>query len=60
MLGLSKSALSKHVAVLTEAGYTTQRHAVRDTRRRMWLGLTETGRKAYEGHVAALKEIVGS
>jgi DNA-binding MarR family transcriptional regulator len=59
LTGLSKSALSKHVSVLTDAGYVTQRRAVRDTRQRMWLSLTGTGRKAYEGHVAALREIVG-
>lgn len=59
LLGLSKSALSKHVSVLTDAGYVTQRRAVRDTRQRVWLSLTETGRKAYDGHVAALREILG-
>lgn len=59
LLGLSKSALSKHVSVLTDAGYVAQRRAVRDTRQRVWLSLTGTGRKAYEGHVTALREIVG-
>lgn len=59
LLGLSKSALSKHVSVLTDAGYVAQRRAVRDTRQRVWLSLTETGRKAYVGHVAALRDIVG-
>jgi DNA-binding MarR family transcriptional regulator len=59
LLGLSKSALSKHISVLSDAGYVTQRRAVRDTRQRVWLSLTGTGRKAYEGHVAALREIVG-
>lgn len=59
LLGLSKSALSKHISVLTDTGYVSQRRAVRDTRQRMWLSLTETGRKAYKGHVTALKQIVG-
>lgn len=59
VLGLNKSALSKHVAVLVEAGYVEQRRAVRDTRQRLWLSLTERGRAAYRGHVAALREIVG-
>ncbi len=58
MLGISKSALSKHISVLTDAGYVRQRRAVRDTRQRLWLGLTETGRSAYRGHVAALRRIV--
>ena len=59
LLGISKSALSKHISVLADAGYVTQRRAVRDTRQRVWLGLTETGRSAYRGHVAALRRIVG-
>lgn len=59
LLDISKSALSKHIAVLAEAGYVTQRRAVRDTRQRVWLHLTKTGRSAYRGHVAALHRIVG-
>jgi DNA-binding MarR family transcriptional regulator len=59
LLDVSKSALSKHIAVLADAGYVTQRRAVRDTRQRVWLRLTETGRSAYRGHVAALHRIVG-
>ncbi|HET7248015.1 MAG TPA: transcriptional regulator [Streptosporangiaceae bacterium] len=59
MLDISKSALSKHVSMLAEAGYVAQRRAVRDTRQRVWLSLTEAGRSAYRGHVAALHRIVG-
>jgi DNA-binding MarR family transcriptional regulator len=59
LLDISKSALSKHISVLAEAGYVAQRRAVRDTRQRVWLRLTETGRSAYRGHVAALHRIVG-
>jgi DNA-binding MarR family transcriptional regulator len=59
MLGISKSALSKHISVLADAGYVSQRRAVRDTRQRVWLGLTGPGRAAYRGHVAALRKIVG-
>jgi DNA-binding MarR family transcriptional regulator len=59
LLDISKSALSKHISVLAEAGYVAQRRAVRDTRQRVWLRLTETGRSAYRGHVAALRQIVG-
>ena len=59
LLDISKSALSKHVSALTDAGYVAQRRAVRDTRQRVWLRLTETGRTAYRGHVAALHRIVG-
>jgi DNA-binding MarR family transcriptional regulator len=60
LLDLTKSALSKHVSVLAEAGYVSQRRAVRDTRQRVWLRLTETGRSAYRAHVAALQRIVGN
>jgi DNA-binding MarR family transcriptional regulator len=59
LLDISKSALSKHVSVLAEAGYVEQRRAVRDTRQRVWLHLTEAGRSAYRSHVAALHQIVG-
>jgi DNA-binding MarR family transcriptional regulator len=59
LLDISKSALSKHISVLAEAGYVAQRRAVRDTRQRVWLRLTDTGRSAYRGHVAALHRIVG-
>ena len=58
LLGISKSALSKHIALLADADYVTQRRAVRDTRQRVWLRLTETGRTAYRGHVTALRRIV--
>ncbi|MGA5122656.1 transcriptional regulator [Streptomyces pseudogriseolus] len=58
-LNLSASALSKHVTVLTDAGYVQQRKAVRDTRQRVWLRLTREGRAAYHGHLAALRAIVG-
>lgn len=59
LLDISKSALSKHVSVLADAGYVAQRRAVRDTRQRVWLRLTDAGRSAYRGHVAALRRIVG-
>ncbi|TMQ90589.1 MarR family transcriptional regulator [Actinomadura soli] len=57
-LDVSASVLSKHVSVLMDAGYVEQRKAVRDTRQRVWLELTATGRAAYRGHVAALRKIV--
>lgn len=58
ILQISKSALSKHVATLADAGYIEQRRAVRDTRQRVWLRLTPAGRAAYHDHVAALHHIV--
>jgi DNA-binding MarR family transcriptional regulator len=58
-LGLSKSALSKHLSHLSDAGYVSQDRAVRDARSRLWLSLTPAGRDAYAAHVGALREIVG-
>ncbi|MFD8891859.1 transcriptional regulator [Streptomyces sp. NPDC059558] len=58
-LDVSASVLSKHVAVLMDADYVEQRKAVRDTRQRVWLRLTRQGRDAYQGHLAALRAIVG-
>lgn len=57
-LDVSASVLSKHVAVLMDAGYVEQRRATRDTRQRVWLSLTGPGRAAYRAHVAALRAIV--
>ncbi|WP_436536867.1 transcriptional regulator [Actinoplanes sp. HUAS TT8] len=58
-LDLSPSALSKQVAALVDAGYVKQERLGSDTRR-VWLSMTRPGRKAYEGHVAALREIVNA
>ncbi|MDH6229159.1 transcriptional regulator [Streptomyces sp. MJP52] len=59
-LGVSASVLSKHITVLMDAGYVEQRKAVRDTRHRVWLRLTGQGQEAYQGHLAALRAIVGT
>ncbi|GAA2713400.1 MULTISPECIES: transcriptional regulator [Streptomyces] len=59
-LGVSPSVLSKHVTVLTDAGYVEQRRAVRDTRQRVWLKFTKAGRAAYHAHLAALRAIVNA
>lgn len=56
-VGLSASAFSKQVAALVEAGYVAQERSRRDSRR-IWLTLTPQGKKAYQGHVRALQEIV--
>ncbi|MYT31910.1 MULTISPECIES: transcriptional regulator [unclassified Streptomyces] len=53
-LGVSDSVLSKHVKVLQEAQYAS----VTKVRRRAWLALTPTGRKALAGHIATLRRIV--
>ena len=57
-LDLSKSALSKHLTHLVDAGYVSQVRALRDSRNRLWLSLTELGADAYSAHVSALRAIV--
>lgn len=57
-LGLSKSALSKHISQLTEQDYLHQEQVTRAGRSRLRLSLTDQGHRAYEGHTAALREII--
>ena len=57
-LGLSDSALSKQLSTLEEAGYVAIERPLSDRRRRVQARLTPAGRKAFEGHVAALRAIV--
>ena len=59
-LDLSDSALSKQLSTLEEAGYVSIDRPLLDRRRRVRARLTEVGRTAFEGHVAALQQIVGS
>jgi DNA-binding MarR family transcriptional regulator len=58
-LGVADSVLSKHIRVLHEAGYIQVHKATCASRVRTSLSLTEAGRAAYAGHVAALRSIVG-
>lgn len=58
-LELSDSALSKQLSTLEEAGYVTLEQIVGQGRRRVRARLTPAGRSAFDGHVAALREIVG-
>jgi DNA-binding MarR family transcriptional regulator len=57
-LDLSDSALSKQLSTLEEAGYVNIDRPLRDRRRRVQARLTPAGRLAFNGHVAALREIV--
>ena len=57
-LGVSDSVLSKHVKVLTDAGYLRVRKAVVASRQRTWLALTSNGRRALAGHVAELQRLL--
>ena len=57
-LGLSDSSLSKQFTILEDAGYITLERPVSDRRRRVRAALTPAGRAAFDGHVAALDQIV--
>ena len=59
-LELSDSALSKQLSTLEEAGYVDIERPVRDRRRRVRARLTPAGRAAFDGHVAALRQIVAT
>ncbi|QIS20593.1 transcriptional regulator [Nocardia terpenica] len=59
-LALSDSALSKQLATLEEAGYVTTERRRNGARRKVRARLTDTGREAFHGHVAALREIVAA
>jgi DNA-binding MarR family transcriptional regulator len=57
-LEMSDSALSKQFTTLEEAGYLKVERAVSEHRRRVRVALTEAGRRAFEGHVAALQAVI--
>lgn len=60
-LGLTDTNLSKNLRALTEAGFVSVRKvsspARADARRLTWVTLTPDGRRAVEGHLAALARI---
>ncbi|GAA1813079.1 transcriptional regulator [Brevibacterium celere] len=57
-LAISKSALSKHLSQLIDAGYVDETSIVRLGRSRQWLSLTPAGLSAYRSHLAALRSII--
>jgi DNA-binding MarR family transcriptional regulator len=59
-LSLSDSALSKQLATLEGAGYIAIERPVSNHRRRVRVSLTETGRRAFDGHVEALQAVIAS
>jgi DNA-binding MarR family transcriptional regulator len=59
-LEMSDSALSKQFSTLEEAGYVTIERPLSDHRRRVRVTLTDVGRRAFEGHVAALEQVIAS
>lgn len=55
-LGVADSVLSKHLKVLVDAGYATlDKPTGRGGRVRTWARLTPAGRRALDGHLAALQ-----
>ncbi|MBR7741930.1 transcriptional regulator [Phycicoccus sp. BSK3Z-2] len=56
-VGLSDSALSKHLKVLTARGYTRLDRAPRDGHQVTTVVLTAAGREALCGHVAELQRM---
>ncbi|MEU4197139.1 transcriptional regulator [Kribbella sp. NPDC026611] len=57
---VSDSLLSKHVAVLNNAGYVRIVKGVADRRPVTWLSLTKTGTEAYREYVRTLNRIISS
>lgn len=57
-LGISTSLLSKQLRVLTDAGYVElEKRPQPFGRPRTWIRLTTAGRRAYLGHVEALRRL---
>ncbi|HEY1651302.1 MAG TPA: transcriptional regulator [Acidimicrobiales bacterium] len=59
-LAMSDSALSKQFTTLEEAGYLTIERTLSNHRRRVRVALTDLGRRAFEGHVAALQDVIAN
>ncbi|MBT0771958.1 transcriptional regulator [Kineosporia sp. J2-2] len=58
LLGVADSVLSKHLKVLQDAGYLTVTKPTGRGRVKTWVQLTPEGRRAYLGHVEALRSLI--
>ncbi len=58
-LGISDSVLSRQASTLEDAGYVKIRKGFVGRRPRTWLSLSAVGRKTFDEHVQALREIAG-
>ncbi|MEW9528288.1 transcriptional regulator [Microbispora sp. NPDC049125] len=58
ILGVADSVLSKHLKVLQDAGYLAISKPTGRGRVKTWVSLTAEGRRAYAGHVQALKALL--
>ena len=56
---VSDSVLSKQASTLARRGYVKFRKGYVGVRPRTWLSLTRAGRRTYERHLDALREIAG-
>lgn len=58
---LSDASLSKQLGALEEAGYVTRFREYGTSRAKdsVWVALTEQGKIAFDGHLAALKQLAG-
>jgi DNA-binding MarR family transcriptional regulator len=59
-LEISDSVLSKHLSALAEAGYVEVSRVRADSRSRRQVSLTNPGRMALRGHLAALRAIAAA
>lgn len=57
VLGVTDSVLSKHLKQLTDTGYVQVERFTKLGRSHVRVSLTSAGRRAYVGHVAALRHI---
>ena len=57
-LGLSDSDLSKQMSVLCDAGYARMRKTGHGRGSTTWFSVTREGKRAFETHVKALKELI--
>ena len=58
-IDISDSVLSKHLKSLEDAGYVYILKKLDNGRVRTWVSLSPEGMKAFNGHVLALKAIIG-
>lgn len=58
-IGLTDSALSKQISTLEEAGYLEVKKEFKGKRPQTSVAVTKDGRAAFDGHLAALRGIVG-
>ncbi|MBW3537666.1 MAG: transcriptional regulator, partial [Actinobacteria bacterium] len=58
-LRLTDGNLSRHLAVLEEAGHVRIRKVFEDKKPRTWVQATARGKAALEAEVAALRDLLG-